>query len=483
VTAPGTIIREQTTQASRAPDVDTGQFFLALPAPQGPTTPTLIRGMTDWVAAFGPRDPTTGAYDAADGFFRVGGKRLWFNRVVSSTSVPAQITLKDASNADTLRITLRGQGVWGNTLSVQVIAGISLNTIQVKLLSGSTVLEQTPDLASSQEYVDWASRFSLFASGAALLGTLPKVAAAAPFAAGSEGGSVADADYATALAHFSPSYGPGQVACSGRITAAILQAVVDHAASNRRVGFLDSVLSTSASAVVASVAGLAGANAIRSASFNGPVLFPGLTGVNSTRQIPASALAAGRVAALDGINAGYAVGAAGVPEGILDGAVGLAQDWQLAADLDTLYSAPSGAVNPVISRRSGIQIYGWKTLANPSSQANYIGLGVARTLMAAEWLFDVAAEPYVHDRITRAHITEFGQKLASICSQLYKQGDLYSRDGTENDAYYVNVAEPINTAQTAQARQINAEVGLKIAETADYIVITVIKSALTEVFA
>lgn len=484
MTAPGVQILERTTQTSRAPDIDTGQAFMALAAPQGPTIPTLVRGMPDVTALFGQRNPTYPVYDAADGFFRSGGRRLWIVRPVSSTAVKSTIALKDASNADTLRLTLRGAGAWGNTITAAVVPGVGSGTVKVRLQdSTGAVLEDSVDIASSQEYVDWARRSSQWADGVALLATIPKIASASPLATGADGGALATGDYTNAFSQLGKAYGPGQVCAPGQISSGILQSVVDHCAQYRRIGLLDGQDSASTATVLGGFTGLAGTNARYGAAFSPAVLFPGLT-PNATRRIPASAIVAGRIADLDGGGGGYAQAAAGLPAGVIDGAVGLAQDYALETDQDALYNATTGAVNPILARRSGIMVYGWKTLANPASQADYIGLSTARVLMAFEWKADALAEQYVHQRITPAKINEFAQGLASIAHQMFIDGDLYGGpDNDENQAYYVNTKAPINTNGTAALRQINAEVGLKPTETADYVRITIVKTPFTEVFA
>ena len=93
-----------------------------------PDLPVSVRGLTDYVNAFGRYGPPSGyGIHAVQGFFDNGGTDSVVVRVAGAGAQPANVTLKDraAAPTNTVRITAgaRGRadpGTWGNGLSVIV---------------------------------------------------------------------------------------------------------------------------------------------------------------------------------------------------------------------------------------------------------------------------------------------------------------------------------------------------------------------------
>src|SRR2546427_1006364 len=103
----------------------TGVQTCALPISDLPVS---VRGLTDYVNAFGRYGPPSGyGIHAVQGFFDNGGTDSVVVRVAGAGAQPANVTLKDraAAPTNTVRITAgaRGRadpGTWGNGLSVIV---------------------------------------------------------------------------------------------------------------------------------------------------------------------------------------------------------------------------------------------------------------------------------------------------------------------------------------------------------------------------
>ena len=84
---------------------------------------------------------SVGAY-CVDGFFLNGGQEAYITRVLGKNSAAASVNLKDRTGTDTLKITAgyRGtpdQGVWGNSLFVDIQDNPEFSTKLVATLSGN----------------------------------------------------------------------------------------------------------------------------------------------------------------------------------------------------------------------------------------------------------------------------------------------------------------------------------------------------------
>ena len=91
--APGTYAELSTAIPASPPVVDTGQACAAMLTERGPIVPTLIRGTQEFLTTFGGDTSYTHAYTYAEGFFRIGGRRMWVRRMTGATPVKASITL------------------------------------------------------------------------------------------------------------------------------------------------------------------------------------------------------------------------------------------------------------------------------------------------------------------------------------------------------------------------------------------------------
>lgn len=463
---------------AQVPPTDTGTGFFVAPSAQGPAAATLVQSLDDEITMFGARQPTGSLYDAMETFFKEGGSRAYVIRATAAAALSASKVLKDTGNANVLTLTANGPGVWGNALTVDVITGLTAGAMQIVVKQSGTLVEQSPDLLSANDAVAWingASRYLLAQPTGTPTNALQ--AATAQALTGGSDGTVADSDYIAALARIPANLGPGQISAPGRTGQALQLAFLAHAHTNNRFAVLDATDTATVSTLVAQATSLAGADAPYGGLFCGWTRAAGIAPGTPTRLVPPSASVMGRIAKVDA-SQGPATPAAGV-NGILS-AQTVNNPITLQADLDAL---DDGHVNPIVQMLGGVRIYGWETLANPSSQPLQQFIGQVRLVMGATAEFQAAGEEFAFIKIDgRGKAAgQFALKLDLICSLLWESDQLFGN--SKDEAYYINVGPLVNTLATIAKGQLKARVGLKVAPDAEHVIIEVVQQALTDTFA
>jgi phage tail sheath protein FI len=137
---PGVYVEERSSGAKPIEGVGTSTAaFVGITAKGVPNKATFITSWSDFVRKFGYLIPGSYLPYAVQQFFNNGGKRTYIVRVLSdaasraaSVGIPSQETSGPARN--TLRVTAKGSGGWGNSLSVMVEDGSSNPTQEFKLV-------------------------------------------------------------------------------------------------------------------------------------------------------------------------------------------------------------------------------------------------------------------------------------------------------------------------------------------------------------
>jgi hypothetical protein len=472
--------------AAAAGDID--QTFMAVPTQRGPITgPVLQQSLNDFALASGVRQTTSTAYDSSDTYYSEGGSRLWVQRVASATAAQATLSLVDSSGFVSLiaKPAYQGQsdpGTWanGSTGGLSVAVVVSSGTFQIQTSLGGSLVEASPYFSSQADAIGWSttsSSYIVLSLGASVL--LPVAAASAPLAGGSDGATLADADYANALAAI-PSYlGPGQIMAPGRITATGGLQLLAHAIANNRFALIDGADTPTAATLIAAAAGLYGAPLM--ARRWGQMLAPwdeapGLTTYTERDVPPCARLAAeySRLGSLGNPNQA-AAGRYGTAQWIQD----LSQPSWNQADRTNL-----NAAGVTVSRRrfpSLIKTYGMRTLADPVADQNWSMAANVRAIMWFAHQAKIIGEAHNFD-----NIDPFGHELAAYqgdlmgaANTLAQAGALWYPSGNKADAISVDVTTP-NTPLLLSQGYVTANVKLRMSPTPEQAIINIVKVPMAD---
>lgn len=483
--APGFSVADVDSPQPRSVPTDTGVWFIAGLTEKGPLSPIPVTSLGEAVTKLGARVSYGNVYDALDVFFREGGAKAWVSRVVGASAITATVVLLDAGAAQTLRVSAKGPGAYGNTLNVQVTAGDAGG--EFKLVISDDVLgalEISPSLADKAAAVLWGSDSSQYVDVVDGFASVldPAVVAATSLATGTDDrASIVTADWTTAFARFTTELGPGQVSAPGMSSTAIQTVVMAHADATNRVELLDVALDASKATLVtagrATLGALAGYK--RGAPFGPWVDVPGVV-AGTTRQVSASAVVAGEIARSDARRSPN-IPAAG-DNGVSQFALRARQDFTEAerGDLN------EAGVNILRNMFGQVHTYGYRTLANPTTEKKFLLLNNARLAMDIKNRAGLIAQSFVFRDLTPIVIAEFGGALTGLLAGYYNgipalAGSLFG--ATADDAFGVDVGSTVNTPTTIAARQLVAVLSLRMAPFAERVTINVFRAAVDEVIA
>lgn len=287
-----------------------------------------------------------------------------------------------------------------------------------------------------------------------------------------------ETNIATALAFFTRDLGPGQVAVPGRKTAVTRLALAVHAEAHGRIAISSAASSATGATVIAdaTIASITPDQERRIGLFAPDVIVPVSAGV--TRTISPEAIVMGLMSKRDG--EGYsqnqpAAGALGESEVATNVAFSY-----IDTDRTTLNV---NGVNILRSMYDGVRVYGYRTLADPSTDDNWVSLANARLFMAIEAKADEIAERFVFRQLDgrRLTITEFGGALTGMLLPYWQIGSLYGT--TPDEAFRVDIGPNVNTDETIANRELRASIVLRVSEFAEEVIIDIVKSRITEAVA
>ncbi len=291
-------------------------------------------------------------------------------------------------------------------------------------------------------------------------------------AAAVDADAVTQAEWATALALLTPSFGPGQVTIPGVASTAAHQALLAHVAANaQRVALLDVAQDATVSSAAAAAAAIAASSGASRAAIVGPwIVFPGAG--NSPRETPASVVAAGLAARGDTAQ-GHANQAPIFDQGRGAGTVADALDVETLftdAEVDTLYDA---GVN--VFRRTGsiVVLTGWRSLTPTGVWRQF---NVGRLAMDISATMSALMLQFLGRPIDgQGHL--FSEIEGIITAELQQTWDAQGLYGaTAEEAFNVVCDFTNNTPETIAAGQVLASVAITASTSAEQIVINVVTS-------
>lgn len=286
-----------------------------------------------------------------------------------------------------------------------------------------------------------------------------------------------ETNIATAAGLFTKDLGPGQFSVPGRTTPATKLLVAQHCEANNRIA----IMTTTNTAVVATltaeatIASITPAQERYSSLWTPWVVVPGVNGVG-TRTISPECIVAGRMAFRDGEGRSPNQPAAGeLGESIeaIDTVVSF-----IDVDRTTLNA---NGVNVLRDMYNGVRIYGYRTLADPATDANWVNLANARLFMAIQAQMDAVAERFVFREIDpqRKTINEYGGALMGVLLPFWERGSLWGV--VPEEAFRVDVGENVNTEATILNRELHANVAVRTSEFAEEVFVELVKVRSAEV--
>lgn len=353
-----------------------GTAFIVGEADRGPVdTPVLVRSLAEYVTNFGPRVAYGTLYDTLDVAFHEGLDHAYVTRTVGPAAASATKKLV-SGESDTLTVTATSPGEWGNSISVEVVAGAAEGAFKLKVSYGGTLKESSPDLADNTAAVAWAAT-SAYIRLTDLAAGDPDTEQSIELAAGADDrNNISTAVIEASLALFTPDLGEGQVAVPGNTAEAVQEALIAHCLTTLRVPIIDPEDSAEAEAYIEAAGSLRSADGAKQGAMFGPWdVAPGLTG-GTTRTVPPCARQLGAMARVDGETGNPNLAAAG-DRGKARYVIGLSQTFS-DADREALNDA---GVNVSIVDEGVPTTYGWRTLADPVNESGWLPLSTSRLML------------------------------------------------------------------------------------------------------
>ena len=473
-TAPGVTVRQREARTGASIAVDEGTaFFVGITEKGSASAAILCRNMDQVEDATGDAVAAGLIHASADAFFREGGSRLYIGRVVGDSAAVSAVTMDDGAT-DSVRFEAISPGAWGDDLDV-IVAGQNQVTVE---LDGEVVEESPATLTTKALIIAWAGNSSYIRAVDAGAGAFPDDGTGSLVGGSDDSGSAADDNWQAALDVLVKDLGPGQVAAPGRTSEVGQQQLLAHAEANNRVALIDPANTGTKGTLVSAANALHDDDNARFGAMFAPwVVIPGTT-AGTTRTVPPSAVVAGIIANSDASGNNPNVAAAG-DQGISVSAQELSQDSWIEEDRADLNDA---GVNVIRQRAvtGTIQVYGFRSLADPVTDDAFIQFTASREFMSLAARGDQALEAFVFGEVDGKGVffSKVEGALRSICLEDYNLGALYG--DTPDEAFKVTCNESINPpAQIAQG-EIHAVIEARVSPFAERVVLEIVKVANTE---
>lgn len=471
---PGTDISIRTVAPPRSAPTDTGVWFVAGTSDSGPTTPVRIQSMTDFTLIFGQRASYSVLHDALDTFFNEGGAVAYVSRVVGPSPTTGQLNLLDSGAGTSLTVLARGPGAYSANIKVGVVAGVGAGTFQLRVLFNNVLVEQSGDLVTQADAVNWGlnSNYVRIVLGASAL--VPATVADTVLSTGTDDRANAnDTTWKNAITLFTKDLGPGQVSYPGRTTDQAHLDLLAHAAANNRFAIIDAPDTPTAATL--STSAVNSRNNGRNGAMYAPwLVVPGVVG-GVNRTVPPSAAVSGAIARSDRLYSPNKPAAG--QNGTLQFAIGLTQPDYGDANRTTLNN---NGVNVIRQIFGGIEIYGWRALADPVADPSWVDAGNGRLAMAISAQAQNVLEDFVFDEIDGAGLLQAQLKssLNGVLLPFFNEGSLYG--ATPDAAFYVDTGSQVNTPTTLANNELHAVIALRMSPMAEWVKLEIAKVPITQ---
>jgi hypothetical protein len=472
-------------------------LYLAALAERGPTLTSPdasgkqyseLTSLADFRRANGDPQAYGWAYHAVRTHFEDGGLLVRLVRVVGAAATRGTLQRNDRAGVPvpTLRFDAVSEGAWSARVSVQIRDGLLANTFDVIVLydGGLTDTEEFLGLASPAAAAAAITGKSAYVTATALVDASvapannPAVAAPVALSAGTDDrGTVVAADYVTALNDAFPiEVGTGVVAVPGFTSAQVGAGLVAHCQATERNFYTAGPEGETIDDAKAGARALLGVGG----EF-GRYLWPWVTYTDEagvTYQVPPEGFAAaGRAKAIKSAGVWQADAGSGTRSKFLDGVV-TSVGKAVADDADNAHVT----VIRLISGRP--EVYGMRSLSLDDAWALF--------------KFRDLVNKVSHDLRAITEDLEFGtvdsrgrflgllsSKIRAYLQPIAAAGGLFARFDAVNPTqlidpgYSVDVSAAVNPAALLAQRKVAANVTIRPSESANDIVINLVKAALT----
>lgn len=425
---------------------DTGVLHIVGLAGRGPVDRAVeVRSLDELDAVYGPPQPYSGLHNWLRAHFAAGRARAIVARYVGPGATRASANISDGTGT-TLVISAKAPGGYGNALAYDI--DVSGSGFVLKVFEGARLVEASGVLEDKHAALDWAAakaKHINLTSGAASGDPIATGTNQALAGGADDRGNATDQHRIAALDLFNqdPFGGQvGQVAIADATTTAVHDALGAHGGAFNRwplrqlPDIADAAALISARALIADVASARRTGELYGswAVIDGPV--PG-----STVKVPWAAVQGGLIAAGDRRD-GPSQPAAGdwgiAPSIVRD----LTHHW---SDSDRALLNNAG-INVARRVRGQIKTYGTRTLADPQTDPEWVGVGGAREIMRIRALGDEILEHYVHKRISReSELSQPEGQLRTMLRREWNGGDGALWGDTEEEAFDVQLSLDTST--------------------------------------
>ena len=475
----GTTVINKSTPSFGATAPLLGQAGIVGEVDQGPEGPTLVRTINEWITVFGPRTTTSSiAYDWADAFFALGGRRLYFVRPLNSGAATAKLALLDSGGKPTLTVTYATKGTAGNAYKIEV--KVAESKAEVRVLTAENELIEANPPGTQAEVIAWWAKHTAYikvvqSEEAEHTSNLPATLVATKLAGGANPTALTDTELTKGLPLLTPNLGPMRLAIPGHYSEAIHKALAEQAAlvpGRRAVGDLED--SPSPTTLIAGKGTIPIAQQSYIDFTSGSAIIPGVT-PGTTRKVAGSALfcaLGAQVAATGNMNQA----AAGV-------------DWPVSPYVLSFTNTFSHAqqeelvehgINVWGEEQGVLCLIGFVSAVSRETDEIFWSAAAGAERMALDYEGGLIMAGYNFKTIDgQGHlITKCKGELMGLINRHYMAGALFGDSAPESGS--VEMGEPINTLATEQKGELNAQMQVRISEYAQATTLTIVSRPITQ---
>lgn len=449
-------------------------------AKKGPTSPTLVTSWTQYTSLYGSWNSTDNTLATAVYlFFANGGSSAYILRVTGSGAAAASITLVDRAQSpgDTLQVTAKTVGAWGNALSVSIVDAVITGYFDLVIKYDGNVVERYTDLTMNVADARYAPTVVNASSAYVVL-----TDANPSDAFGATDNPAVDADVAlddTAGADGSSVSGANLAAATSQLDV-VLNSLVLNVPGVTGTNDVNTILAYAETrddvfVVIDGIDDSVANQLTRSRTYTdtslGAVYYPVLTIPSPTNSTPGATVTANPGGAVAGliVATDAARGVFKAPAGLNSRLAGVVSVKKLTnAELDSLNSdaAPVNAIRYVPG--SGIVVMGSRTLKLGYSdryvpvRRSLIYLRKAMTDLTQFAIF----EPNDFRLWRRINAT-----LETFLTDFWQQGGL--RGATAADSFFIKVDEENNPISSVDNGEVHIEVGVALQRPAEFVIIRI----------
>jgi hypothetical protein len=472
---PGVTVTTSVAPPSSGPPIRTGTAFFAGTSERGRVdTAERIESISDFERLYGERQSYSYLRDSVDVFFREGGGSAYITRVTGDAAAASSVELDDATNAPTILVSAVGPGEYGDDMTASIAVATGVTTLTIKNADGDVIDTYSTDEGKDGLLAYENFKYVVLTDAHAGNGD-PKVVTDSAFAGGSDDlAGITDASWESALDLFVKGYGPGQVLAPGETDADVQAALLEHAEANNRVALLDApntdVLATiEAAATAATDTDLGSFGAM----FGPWAKVPG-SASGTSRSVPYSAVQAGLEAKRDRIES------PNVPAAGRSYPLNYVQSLAFEFSDDDRTELNGYGVNVAKSVGGVRETYGYRSLADPDTDTNWVQFNYSRLRMAIAARAEDIGESFLFEQIDGKglKLSEFGSAIAGMLLGFYIAGSLYGE--TPDEAFRVDVGPSVNTDETLSAGELHAVAAVRMSPHAEVVLIEIVKTPITQ---